>query len=753
MATDLSELTGASFREIASDDLSDDGLRALVELASLESYEGCSLVSCYRSADDPAEAVVVQVYIELGQAECLNDVREWEPVAMVMGGHRTMPSVFPIRPDFPQQLPHLNLNLRGLRRSLCLFDAAAEDIAHLYNPAMLIERVRWWMKKSAYGELHGEDQPLDPALAPSFLTLFLPPDFDRAASRSYVAFRRTEHPYSPIILCPSAAAQNAGVPQYACSHILTESTRHGSMIDLPSNLSELIEIYGELGVDLTNEIEKILPADLTDPASRALIQRSLLLLITTPLTDAGGRAGATTTRAFLNSELTLLDVAKSLGLVAEGGGEIARLLQKQPDVELQKSQQVLPLDVVDGFSPSLARRTSGYAEAPTPTLAAIGLGALGSQAVMNLARMGQSTCSLIDQDFIAPHNLARHAASGSWIGYSKAEVVAEEICQLFQTKLATGFHAVVGYENMPPPALEALSTAERVIDFSASVRAARWLAASTDFESPVSSYFVNPSGTALVAMHEGIGRRGRGGEIEAAYYAMLVENENLQDHLATPGQVQLGSCRNLSVTIPQARMAIFAGLAAEDIVATHESEETSIKIWSLNATGAVTVERQHIHPFDRFDLGDWKVLVSSSVRAAVETARADGAVETGGILLGSYDLSRRTLFITVALLSPTDSKTDRSYFDRGVRGVRHSIGEAERVSRRHVTYLGEWHTHPSGANSNPSNQDLDLLTWIAQRRQPFLMPGVLLICGHDGLRLVLQWKERTIEGLAATERH
>ncbi|MDF3414851.1 hypothetical protein HKX54_10330 [Sulfitobacter sp. M57] len=66
---------------------------------------------------------------------------------------------------------------------------------------------------------------------------------------------------------------------------------------------------------------------------------------------------------------------------------------------------------------------------------------------------------------------------------------------------------------------------------------------------------------------------------------------------------------------------------------------------------------------------------------------------------------------------------------------------------RHITYIGEWHTHPAGSSSHPSGLDRTLLGWVADLRQLFLMPGLLLILGDDGLRAVLQKEGYSGEGL------
>lgn len=53
----------------------------------------------------------------------------------------------------------------------------------------------------------------------------------------------------------------------------------------------------------------------------------------------------------------------------------------------------------------------------------------------------------------------------------------------------------------------------------------------------------------------------------------------------------------------------------------------------------------------------------------------------------------------------------------------------------HLTYIGEWHTHPMGMHNAPSSDDDDLLDWIAERRELFVMPGIMLIMGENGLRV------------------
>ena len=188
-------------------------------------------------------------------------------------------------------------------------------------------------------------------------------------------------------------------------------------------------------------------------------------------------------------------------------------------------------------------------------------------------------------------------------------------------------------------------------------------------------------------------------------------------------------------------MAIFAALTAADVEATHDLEEARLSIWSLGEDGALSVSHRTVPEFLTAELGDWTVKISPEVTMTIAKAREQAEKETGGILLGGYDLERRTLFVTAALSSPADSKAGRTYYERGARGVQEAIEDAERITMRHITYIGEWHTHPEGCNSNPSKLDHELLSWVADLCQLFLMPGLLLILGDDGLRAVAQKQE------------
>ena len=49
-----------------------------------------------------------------------------------------------------------------------------------------------------------------------------------------------------------------------------------------------------------------------------------------------------------------------------------------------------------------------------------------------------------------------------------------------------------------------------------------------------------------------------------------------------------------------------------------------------------------------------------------------------------------------------------------------------------LEYLGEWHSHPQGANSIPSNDDLTVFTWITEWMNRDGLPALMMIVGDLG---------------------
>lgn len=102
--------------------------------------------------------------------------------------------------------------------------------------------------------------------------------------------------------------------------------------------------------------------------------------------------------------------------------------------------------------------------------------------------------------------------------------------------------------------------------------------------------------------------------------------------------------------------------------------------------------------------------------------------ETGGILLGRYSNALDYALVTSITKAPSDSRSGRTWFVRGVRGLQSKIDNMWR--RKQGYYLGEWHFHPFGEPS-PSGTDSSQMREIARSPQYRCPEPILLIIGGD----------------------
>ena len=100
--------------------------------------------------------------------------------------------------------------------------------------------------------------------------------------------------------------------------------------------------------------------------------------------------------------------------------------------------------------------------------------------------------------------------------------------------------------------------------------------------------------------------------------------------------------------------------------------------------------------------------------------------ETGGILMGSYNDALDCAMVKTASQSPDDSRSGRTWFQRGTRGLQAWIDRL--WSTRKSYYLGEWHSHPAG-RPEPSPDDINQMYGLAASADLHCPEPLLLVIG------------------------
>jgi integrative and conjugative element protein (TIGR02256 family) len=102
-------------------------------------------------------------------------------------------------------------------------------------------------------------------------------------------------------------------------------------------------------------------------------------------------------------------------------------------------------------------------------------------------------------------------------------------------------------------------------------------------------------------------------------------------------------------------------------------------------------------------------------------------LETGGILVGRYSADLLLAIICEATPPPKDSRRGRTWFVRGIDGLRDLLDIRWKAKER-TFYIGEWHFHPA-VHVEPSDDDFEQMLKISHAREYECKEPLLLIVG------------------------
>lgn len=688
---------------------------------------------------DTSDTVVLDVGAEV-PSHPVHDIRPVERIALEFDrlGER-MPRAWALREDFPL-VPHLVLERVEKPRSLCLYEEAYETLRFKLTAPGLLRRVQEWLKLAARGELHPDDQPLEPLLVGTAGILIVDPGLlfegDKAVPISVTGVQYGKLP--PVFFANSEGTKHASTVDVLGVTLRCNPQPHGIIRWAPQTLHDLQQMMLPGGTDLLALLRQELQS--VHGQNDRYGHRLLLLCILPVTRTEGGPVERLELRAFL-AAASVAEVGRDIGLWGEapGGGLGLLLPGGETPKDPGKGVGLGSLDVVHRLDRDRAAQYSGLELRSVPKIAAVGVGALGSQLAMNLIRCGIGEWTLIDADTFLPHNAARHALSGAFAGVPKALALACEMNESVRERPGVArpiLADVLVRGEASEEAHSALAEADLILDASASVPVARYLAVDVGGGARRVSTFLSPSGMDLVVLAEDADRTVRLDHLEVQYYQHLVDNPDLADHLRGVGRVRYGiSCRDVSSQVPQDAVALHAATASRVVKRLLDDSSAQALVWRI-ADEDWTTRRLSLQvvPMHRVEHGGWTLHVSPGVereaRRLRELALPD---ETGGTLVGSYDLHRKIAYVTGLLPSPGDSRGYPDSYIRGSEGLKEHYAEIGRVTAGMLEYVGEWHSHPRSHGVEPSDQDRVFFGWLKELMGADGLPPLMAIVSDGGI--------------------
>ena len=740
-----------SFGEEVNDPegLTPDLARELVSLATGDAIAGITVSGLRQSAAEGYAGVHLDVEAERPQ-DLAYPIKALESIAVLFPFDGGQPSVLALREDFPDT-PHQNWAPLGTPCALCIDDRPWSEARLTTTGNEILQRVQIWLSKAARGELHDTAQPPDPLFFTSRLNLVFPAtvlssDTEPVELAGYV---REDN---PNLILTQLTHSEGGAP--SAFTVLAFHAEPQGMVRLrhaPRTLAALDSELQRCGIRLNDQLKTRLKdwAGIEKSDIRRL-STHLAIVVAFPIQE-GQQLLVNDIRAFITKD-PAGEVGVAAGVLHRNDSEVGDMQAYVTAIpEVHSSDQDLeiePAQVHFELNRELAAAIAGKEEPDRRRALLVGAGSLGSQLSLNLAREGSLTWTVVDDDHMLPHNLVRHALFSDDVGAPKAEALARKIASVLGEPATAIRCDLLNPKGEAGTQLSAaLSEADIIIDTSASIATSRHLSDLPESRARRMCAFLNPAGTSVVLLAESVGRSITLQDLEAQYYRIVSGDPRLSGHLdsQSPGIRYSGSCRALTNRISASNATLLSALAARGIAQVLTTDEAAIFVWTLKVNGEVELVQQEGAPVTRKQIGNWALAYDRDFHRELKQLRtARSPMETGGVLLGIADMSRRSIHVVRGLPEPSDSRGTETSFERGIVNLHEQVNRAVEATMHQIRYLGEWHSHPDGAAAMPSSTDMAQLRWLRQELDKDGLPGLMAVVASDA-RLSFLLNDLTVD--------
>jgi integrative and conjugative element protein (TIGR02256 family) len=680
------------------------------------------------------DIVVVEVEPQLSQKRAY-PIRPHETLAIEFDRKdQFVPQVYALRDDFPI-VPHLNLMPNEFPRCLCLYQERYRQLKRYWTAPKFIEDIRRWLSLTAKGMLHGVNQALEPIILNSPVPIIMPSVLTEEGNEGFIKLIISGIDEDGLLRALMATKLEGEFRPWRTGAYIglvlnCPPQQHGVIRRHPNTLKELNDLTLLVGFNLVEALSEFL---LEVRREQNALAYPLVLIVLFPKTrDEEGVIETVDKFAFLTRS-TLFEIGENIGIWARPDGlSDVGLLHPRDTSKDGEQVDVLLLNLNQELSRERAALLNGFSAKNDTKVTAIGAGALGSQMILNLIRSGFGLWTVVDDDRLLPHNLARHAMPGA-VGELKASVLSEFINTITPDERVAKFIKadIIASSNDDRLKLEeSFCDSNLILDMSANTSVGRYLAQLQEYPARRVSFFLNPLGTDLICLAENKDRSIRLDHLDVQYYRAIIANSELAGHLHAPGRLRYGqSCRDLSSTIPQDYIALLSAVASRTVHNLSDQADASIAIWRIDpADLRVTPFKFTPVPMIEIPLGEWRLITDNVLSQKIFEQRSQQLPnETGGVLIGSWDMERKIVYVLDMIPAPPDSLERKTLFIRGCEGLRSQLKEIENKTLYELGYVGEWHSHPDGFSGQPSGADLMILDWIKLHMGEVGLPALMMI--------------------------
>lgn len=676
-----------------------------------------------------------------------------------------------LRNDFNRSLPHIQPGDLEDPVEPCYLDGDPRELLYRQGIGAIVNQLVYWLERAAKDELIDREQGWEPIRRDSIDDYAVVEHSSlRQLVRKHAAFRFLPVEYVKFI--GPVDAQRPGKGYLFYGSVLPEpvSVNRKSLGDLRVSqtaskgfqFGESIAIFATPGKLPSGDpyiCDQYLPETVTNLSM--LVQQAHRYGCGKELEDALTHLQRQTADIPTVTQsipiLVILCARRPTHLIGSSSDlELIPYLLETPAPMFTDDHAAIPVHPValrHAISPQLLRDVSGINTPDDRILVQLGCGSLGSKIALHMARAGLAPSVVADNRTMSPHNAARHALVPSkerfnilWM-VPKAEALADAINGLGQSAEAVNVDAVSLSANKKRLWKVIPKKAWAVVNATASLAVRDTLGALSTATMPArvieTSLFAG--GSIGLMTIEGPDRNPNTSDLILDAYEMIRSDESIREHFFSINgnleRQEIGQgCSSTTMIMPDTDISLFAAPMARKLLEIRQQElpeSGQAIIGRLDPDGlGLTWTSVDVGPYlcvQAENNSSWQIRISPRTHEMIsEECGRYQDVETGGIIMGSASVVRKTITITNVLPAPVDSQRSAAAFILGTQGVNQMVEEYAKPTGFALHCVGTWHSHLQDSGGSP--RDYQTAAMIAAK---IAIPSVLLIKTPSGYRAIL----------------
>ena len=403
---------------------------------------------------------------------------------------------------------------------------------------------------------------------------------------------------------------------------------------------------------------------------------------------------------------------------------------------------------LERVSPTTLQAVSGVDK--LGSMALLGAGALGSAYLDYALRGGTNQITVIDNDSLLPHNIARHRGDLNHVLEKKTDIVQDLANKRLADSKVKKFAESILSLNDENLAIR-FCDVDYVIDATANPLVRRRLSSLKGIDLPVMRSEIFHRGRLGVSLITKLGTTQNLNCLFHQLVALAMDNSHVSQWLDYENsrtykdeELLIGfGCYCRTTRLP---LYIVDAHAVSSFAVANQTLQTFdrplIVLHTLDekglSQGTQVIQAEPVQLFENSATSGWRVIVANGVLKSMGEFREKAVPnETGGYFYGALDEHAREIYVVAVSSEPPGTSGTPTSLQLGRYGLTGFEKTFARRTRNRLPPIGAWHSHPDGGPA-PSCVDMKTFCNFAEEDSRRGLPTVMAISAPAGETFVVR---------------